>query len=67
MEFKLDRTQFSVCDFREAEKADREFWKSKTPEERLEALEYLRRMTYGEAACTARLQRVLEIVERPER
>ena len=35
---------------------------SKTPLERLRALEYLRRMAYGPAA-TARLQRVLSVAQ----
>jgi hypothetical protein len=53
-----------VSSFDEAEKADREYWFSRKPEERLEYLELLRRMDYGSAA-TARLQRVLEIAEGP--
>jgi len=66
MEFRLDRTELTSCDFHEAEKADRAYWMSKTPQERLAAMEYLRRLAYGESACTARIQRVLEIVENPD-
>jgi hypothetical protein len=39
------------------------YWHSRTPEERLEALEFLRRINYGEAACTARLERVFEFAQ----
>lgn len=50
-----------VHTFAEADRADRKFWASQTPESRLRALAHLRRITYGDAA-TARLQRVFEIV-----
>ncbi|MBI3863298.1 MAG: hypothetical protein HY290_15510 [Planctomycetia bacterium] len=42
---------------------DTEFWLSKTAGERLEALEFLRQTIYGYDPATARVQRVLEIVE----
>lgn len=38
------------------------FWLSKTPRERVAAVEYLRRQYYGD---TARLQRVARVVDRP--
>jgi hypothetical protein len=61
---KLDKTAFSVVSsFEEADREDREYWLSRTPYERLKYMELLRRINYGHAA-TARLQRVLEIVER---
>ena len=61
---KMDRTAFSVASsFEEADKADREYWLSRTPYERLQHMELLRRINYGSDA-TARLQRVLEIAER---
>ena len=61
---KLDRTKISIfSSFEEAERADEEYWFSRTPEERLEQVELLRRINYGDAA-TARLQRVFEIAER---
>jgi hypothetical protein len=41
---------------------DGAYWSQKTPEERMIALEYLRRMAYGIAA-TARLQRVLTLAQ----
>jgi len=61
---KVDRTAFSVVSsFEEAERQDREYWLSRTPLERLQHMEVLRRINYG-ADATARLQRVLEIAER---
>jgi hypothetical protein len=61
---KLDRTAFSVVSsFEEADKQDREYWLSRTPYERLQYMELLRRINYGSVAAT-RLQRVLEIAER---
>jgi hypothetical protein len=40
------------------------YWLSKTPEERVAAVDYLRRQYYGN---TARLQRVARVVQRPPR
>ena len=60
---KLDRTALSVVSsFEEADKQDREYWLSRTPYERLQYMELLRRINYG-SVTTTRLQRVLEIAE----
>lgn len=55
-----------ITTFKEVEETnpDLEFWLTKTPEERLAAVEFLRRQVYGNSA---RLQRVLRIVELPRR
>jgi hypothetical protein len=61
---KIDRTAFSVVSsFEEADKQEKEYWLSRTPHERLQYMELLRRINYGSVAST-RLQRVLEIAER---
>ncbi len=61
---KLDKTAFSVVSsFEEADRQDEDYWRSRTPVERLQHMELLRRINYGYDS-TARLQRVLEIVER---
>jgi hypothetical protein len=61
---KLDRTAFKVLSsFEEADRDDKEYWLSRTPQERLQYMELLRRINYGSIAAT-RLQRVLEIAER---
>ena len=60
--FKMDKDAFSVTTLFE-ESGDKEYWRSKTPQERLEALELMRQINYGYDPTTARLQRVLEIAE----
>jgi hypothetical protein len=44
---------------------EKAFWLSKTPLDRLEAVEFLRQIAYGYDPTTTRLQRVLEIAEFP--
>jgi hypothetical protein len=41
---------------------EKEYWLSKTPEERLEAVELMRQIIYGYDPSATRLQRVFEIV-----
>jgi hypothetical protein len=41
----------------------RQYWLSKTPDERFEALEILRQIAYGYDPATERLQRVFEVVK----
>ncbi|MCX6641481.1 MAG: hypothetical protein NTW14_13535 [bacterium] len=41
-----------------------QFWLAKTPEERVVAVEFLRRQTYGDPTG---LQRVVRVVKRPQR
>jgi hypothetical protein len=60
---RMDKTVLTVSSLAELDD-DREYWWSRTPAERLEALEYLRQMNYGYDPIATRLQRVLEIVER---
>jgi hypothetical protein len=60
-EYRIDRTAFSVVPLDEQDD-DGAYWATKTPEERMRALEYLRRMAYGDAA-TARLQRVFSVAK----
>jgi hypothetical protein len=44
---------------------DREYWLSKTPDERLEAVELMRQIIYGYDPSAAKLRRdVFEIVQR---
>ena len=59
---RMDKTAFSVVSLSD-EPGDKEFWLSKTPLERLEAMELLRQMNYGYDPVTARLQRVLTIAQ----
>jgi hypothetical protein len=58
----LDRRAFRVDSVGD-ESDEKAYWKSKTPLERLENLEFMRQVNYGYDPATARLQRVLEVVE----
>ena len=58
----IDRSAFSVVALGEQDD-DRNYWLSKTPQERLEGVETIRRILYGYDPATVRLQRVLEVVE----
>ena len=61
---RVDKEIFSVLSsFEEADQDDKTYWHSKTPQERLEALELMRQINYGYNPITERLQRVLEVVE----
>ncbi|MGZ8898697.1 MAG: hypothetical protein ACXW3Z_01260 [Limisphaerales bacterium] len=51
----------------EAAREDREYWWSRTPEERLRHVEELRVKNYGEDVINQRLQRVLSVSDRPRR
>ena len=62
----LDKTAFSIVNLDEADEADRQYWWSKTPQERLQAVEIYRRMVYGHDRTTARLQRTIEVVDLEE-
>lgn len=42
---------------------ERQYWLSRSPSERIEAVEINRRMVYGEDRATSRLQRFLEVAE----
>jgi hypothetical protein len=57
---KLDRTHFSVASLGNSD--EKAYWLSKSPAERLEALELMRQMVYGYDPVRTRLQRVLTIV-----
>ena len=61
---RLDKTVFSVISLEEADNDEVEFWLSKTPYERLDALETLRQIFYGYDPTTTRLQRFFVIAER---
>lgn len=61
---RVDRSAFSVVFLEDKDRADKEYWMSKTPGERLEAIEAIRQVLYGYDPTAARLQRVLEIVRR---
>jgi hypothetical protein len=59
---RVDRSAFEVVPLFD-EPDDRAFWLSRPASERWRAMELLRQVAYGHARTSARLQRVLEIVE----
>lgn len=63
---RLDKTAFSVGTLSE-QGDDRAYWATKTPAERLQALEFMRQVKYGYDPATTRLQRVFTIAQCPPR
>jgi hypothetical protein len=65
-EFRLDRTHFSVARLTDPDDAA-QYWLSRPVEERLRALEFLRRSFYGYTGAGEGLQRVLEVAQLEQR
>jgi hypothetical protein len=64
LEWPMDRTAFSVCNLEDQDN-DLEYWLSRTPDERIQAIEYMRHMLYGTDWKNDKMVRVLEIVDLP--
>ena len=62
---KVQRTAFTVASALEPSD-EKSYWLSKTPAERLEALELMRQIIYGYDPSTTRLQRVFEVAQRSQ-
>jgi hypothetical protein len=60
---QIDRTAFSVTTLSE-QSDNRDYWQSRTPEERLAAVEQLRQLTYDYDPAADRFQRVIEVIRR---
>jgi hypothetical protein len=60
--YKLDRSRLETVKLTDKPN-DRQYWLSKTPNERFEALEILRQIAYGYDPATERLQRIFEVVK----
>jgi hypothetical protein len=66
--YRLDKTAFSIIDFRDQDPLENtRYWLTKTPQERWDAIEYLRQVAYGYDPTRTRLQRVFEITQRENR
>ena len=61
-EIRLDKSVFEVVKGFD-NTSDKEYWWSKTPEERFEFVEYFRALNYGQDVLESRIQRVLEIIK----
>ena len=59
---RLDKSAISISSLGD-DLEETSYWLSRTPEERLSAIEIYRRMVYGEDIATARLQRSIAVVE----
>ena len=59
---RLDRSAFRIDSLTD-DSGEKAYWRSKTPTERLYALESMRQIIYGYDPATTRLQRVLEVAE----
>jgi hypothetical protein len=66
-EMRVDRQAFEVTTFAAAEEADLQYWRSRTPDERLEALELSRQIAYGYDPTARGLSRLFEVAEFPPR
>ena len=63
---RLDKTAFCVSPLT-GPSDEKAYWLSKTPGERLEALEIMRQIVYGYDPNTTRLQRLFEVAQRASR
>ncbi|HFQ93841.1 MAG TPA: hypothetical protein ENK32_07525 [Anaerolineae bacterium] len=57
---QIDKKSFSVASLKD-ESDEKVYWLTKTPQERLEALELMRQIIYNYDPATTRLQRVFTI------
>jgi hypothetical protein len=61
---KVDREAFSVASLTD-ESGEKAYWLARTPQERLQQVELLRRINYGTKSA-ARIEKVIEIVDREQ-
>lgn len=59
---RLNKNIISIATLQD-ETDEKVYWFSKTPQERIAAMEVMRKILYGYDPTTTRLQRVLEITE----
>ncbi len=59
---KMDKTAFSVASLFD-ESDEKAYWLSKTPYERLEAVEVMRQIIYGYDPSSTRLQRLFAVAQ----
>ena len=60
--FRVDKTAFSVASLFD-ESDETAYWQSKTPYERLQAVELMRQVIYGYQPASSRFQRLFEVAE----
>ena len=57
----IQRNAFEIVDLKDADDSD--YWHDRSPIERVEAIEFMRKAMYGNDRVSQRLQRVLTVVE----
>ncbi|RME49980.1 MAG: hypothetical protein D6795_10865 [Deltaproteobacteria bacterium] len=62
---RIDKSEFSISSL-ESESDEKSYWLSKTPRERLEAMELMRQISYGYDPARARLQKFFEVAPFPQ-
>lgn len=62
---RFNRSSFSITNLKDEDAEDKTYWLSRSPSDRLIALEYLRQVMYGYDPNTIRFQRVFEITKFP--
>ena len=61
IEEKINKNVFEVVNLHEAD--DKSDWLNRSAAERIEAIEFMRKVMFGHDRVSARLQRVFEIVD----
>jgi hypothetical protein len=61
IEEKIQKDVFEVIDLHEAD--DRDYWHGRSPIERIEAIEFMRKAMFGHDRVSERLQRILTVVD----
>jgi hypothetical protein len=57
----IQRDVFEIVDLKDADDSD--YWHGRSPIERVEAIEFMRKVMFGNDRVSKRLQRVLTVVE----
>ncbi len=57
----IQRNVFAIVDLKDADDSD--YWHGRSPIERVEAIEFMRKVMFGNDRVSKRLQRVLTVVE----
>ncbi len=63
--YTINKSVLEIDDLESSDKSGWRYWRTKSPRERLEAIEFQRQQLFAYDPTTARLQRVLSITERP--
>ena len=61
IEETIQRNVFEIVDLKDADDSD--YWHDSSPIERVEAIEFMRKVMFGNDRVSKRLQRVLTVVE----